>query len=92
MRYSFLAPARAELREAIDFYDDRRPGLGADFSAEVKSTIDRILLNPTTWARTSERSRRCRLRRFPYAVIYQIRGDEILIAARPHLLAKQDRR
>jgi len=85
MKYSFLAPARAELREAKNFYEDRQPGLGEEFSIEVQETIGRILLNPTMWARLSGRSRRCRLRRFPYAVIYQLRREEILIVAVAHL-------
>lgn len=85
MKHTFLAPARAELQEAVDYYEDRRPGLGREFASEVQSTLSRILLNPTAWTRISKDIRRCRLRRFPYALVYQIRGDQILVAAVMHL-------
>ena len=84
MKHEILAAARAELQEATWFYEDRRPGLGAEFAAEVKDTISRILLNPTSWAKVSGHVRRCRLRRFPYSVIYQVRRDLILILAVAH--------
>lgn len=85
MKYDFLAPARAELQEAIDYYEDRRPGLGKELATEVRSTIDRILLNPIAWAKLSANVRRCRLRRFPYALIYQVKPDRVLVVAVMHL-------
>jgi toxin ParE2 len=85
MKYDFLAPARAELQEAVYYYEDRRPGLGEEFATEVRDTIDRILLNPTVWAKLSANVRRCRLRRFPYALIYQVKPDLILVVAVMHL-------
>ena len=88
MKLSFLDPAQAELQEAADYFEDRRPGLGAEFAAEVKSTIRRILLHSRTWSRVSENTRRCRLGKFLYALIYQIREDEILIVAVAHLRRK----
>lgn len=84
MRHAFLPSAKAELQEAVDFYEDRRAGLGEEFAAEVRSTVGRILLNPTAWSKLSENARRCRLRRFPYGLIYQIRRDQILILAVMH--------
>jgi hypothetical protein len=41
MSYRFLLPARDELEEAIDFYNQRRRGLGYEFAEEVESTISR---------------------------------------------------
>ncbi|HEV2852966.1 MAG TPA: type II toxin-antitoxin system RelE/ParE family toxin [Thermoanaerobaculia bacterium] len=90
MKYIFLAPARTELQEAVYYYEDRRPGLGEEFAAEVKSTIGRILLNPTVWTRISKNVRRCRLRRFPYALIYQARRDAIVVVAVAHLRRDPD--
>ena len=85
MSYRFLLPAREELEEAIEFYNQRRRGLGYEFAEEVESTISRIVALPRAWPVVSPRARRCRTRRFPYGVVYQIREDEILVVAVMHL-------
>jgi plasmid stabilization system protein ParE len=85
MKYTFVASARAEFREAVEFYESRRPGLGDEFAEEVKLAISRILQNPTTWRRLSVNTYRCRLIHFPYALIYQKRQDRIRIVAVAHL-------
>ena len=85
MTAEFLAPARAELTEAIDYYDSQEPGLGAQFAEEVKRTLERILQYPEAWAPLSKRTRRCRTNRFPYGIIYQMRGDVLLVVALMHL-------
>jgi hypothetical protein len=43
MNYRFLTPALSEIREAAEFYEERVPGLGADFLDEVDATMERIL-------------------------------------------------
>ena len=47
MMHRFLAPARAELEEAVDLYEARRQGLGAEFAAEVQRAVGRILQLPS---------------------------------------------
>jgi len=90
MTYAFLSPARGELQEAVDFYNARQAGLGEEFAAEVVNTIHRILATPESWARLSKNTRRCRLRRFPYGLIYQIQADRILIVAVMHRRKKPE--
>jgi plasmid stabilization system protein ParE len=85
MIHRFLAPARAELEEAVDYYDALRSGLGDELAAEVQRAISRILQHPLACPRIAKRSRRCRVARFPYGVIYQIRPDHIVIVAVMHL-------
>lgn len=85
MNVDFLAPAEAELQKAITFYNKQSEGLGFEFAAEVKRTIERIIQYPEAWQLLSKRTRRCRNNRFPYGVIYQIRTGTILIVAIMHL-------
>jgi hypothetical protein len=81
----FLVPAQAELAEAVAYYDSKEPRRGSQFAEEVKRTIERILQYPEAWSLISKRTRRCRTNKFPYGIIYQIRGDVLLIVAVMHL-------
>jgi plasmid stabilization system protein ParE len=90
MRVELLSAAEAELVEAVSYYNAQSEGLGFEFAAEVKQTIKRIVQFPDAWQRLSARSRRCRTKRFPYGVVYQIRDDVILIVAIMHLRRHPD--
>ena len=81
MRIEFLDPANDEFVQAIAFYNVQSEGLGYEFAAEVKRAIARIIQYPEAWTPLSKRTRRCRINRFPYGLIYQIRTDTILIVA-----------
>jgi plasmid stabilization system protein ParE len=81
----FLAPAQAELAEAVVYYNAQREGLGEEFTEEVQRTIARIIEYPEAWSLLSRRTRRCPTKRFPYGVIYQVLDDTLLIIAVMHL-------
>ena len=81
MKVDFLQPAENEFNETIEYYNLQSEGLGLEFAAEVKRGLGRIQQYPAAWMPLSKRTRRCRLSRFPYALIYQIRGEIILIVA-----------
>lgn len=85
MNFSFLEPAQAELDEAVDHYNERRAGLGDELAAEAEEAIRRILQHPSISPKHSANTRRCRVGRFPYAILYQVRPKEILIVAFMHL-------
>lgn len=85
MTYRFLSPAQQDLTAAVDYYEQAVPGLRRDFLDELERTVHRILLQPEAWGRVSENHRRCRMRRFPYGVIYALDGDAVLIVAVFHL-------
>ncbi len=85
MNIQFLEPARAELIDAVSYYNRQRQGLGAEFANEVRVAIERIIEYPEAWPLVAKRTRRCRTKRFPYGIIYQIRGDTLIIVAVLHL-------
>jgi plasmid stabilization system protein ParE len=85
MMVEFLAPAQAELAEAVAYYDSQEQGLGSQFAEEVRRTIQRILQYPEAWSSISKRTRRGRTGKFPYGIIYQIRSNVVLIVAVMHL-------
>ena len=79
MSFRVLTPARVEVREAAEFYENRVSGLGADLLDEVEAAIERILSFPEAWGNLGNQYRCCHLRRFPYSVIYSIRNDEEIL-------------
>lgn len=88
MNYQFLRPALNETRQAATFYELQVPELSKAFISELRATIERILAHPEAWSILEGDIRRCRLRRFPYAVIYLIEIDLILIISVMHLHKK----
>jgi plasmid stabilization system protein ParE len=80
--------ALIELQDAIEYYEDKRLGLGEKFQAEVRRSIDHIKKFPNAWPRVSQRSRRIRTHRFPYGLVYQLHSDRIAILAIMHLHRK----
>ncbi len=81
MNVEFLDIAERELDDAFKYYDGIYKGLGLRFIAELESSIERIKLHPTAWQKTSAVTHKCLLNRFPYSIIYQIRGDLLLVVA-----------
>lgn len=81
MKAHFLSTAELELREAVEFYEAARKGLGSEFLAAVEATTHLIESYPLAWTPLSVRTRRCRIHRFPYGIFYQVRVDEILIVS-----------
>jgi plasmid stabilization system protein ParE len=90
MKVRLLAIAEAELDEAVAYYNSEEPGLGYWFLSEALDAIDRIKEFPNAWQPFHRGTRRCRLRHFPYGVIYQTDEDGILVVAVAHLHREPD--
>lgn len=90
MNYHFHPEAEIELNEAVDYYDGCQYGLGLEFANEVYAAIETICRFPLAWTPLSEKTRRCLLKRFPYGVVYQPKGGEIVVIALMQLSRKPD--
>lgn len=88
MRITFHPAARRELWEAFDFYEDRVDGLGYDFLDRVEQALVLVRTYPEASPVVRPPARSCVLDRFPYSLIYRIRGERIRILA----VAHQERR
>ncbi len=82
--YAFRPEAREELRDAVRFYEKAARGLGAEFSAEVRATIERLLLHPETGPLFEAGTRRKHLVRFPYSIVYLQHEGRIDVVALMH--------
>ena len=85
MKVRFISPANLELDEAVRYYDHQLPGLGFRFFQEISAAVERVRLMPEAWTTVGVRTRRCILKGFPYALLYVLETDEILITAVAHL-------
>jgi plasmid stabilization system protein ParE len=77
----FGPEAEAEIADARDWYDQRSPGLGADFVGAVDATLAAIQQNPFQYQAVMGQFRRAGLRRFPYGLIYIASEREIIVVA-----------
>lgn len=81
MKVRFPLPARQEFREAVFAYNSERLGLRDEFRDRVGEPIQRTMEFPTAWHPLSGAMRRCRTRRFRYALIYESYDEESVLIA-----------
>ncbi len=75
-----IAPeAEAELQDAVAYYDRESRDLGDRLEAAYFDGLDRIKAAPTVHPRIGLTTRKCKLRRFPYHLIYEVRGQIIIV-------------
>jgi len=85
MKFIYHPDALTEYADAALYYDERLPGLGADFTNEVDAAIECILASPEQWRSIEGGIRRYLIHRFPYGILYTIEDGSILIVAIMHL-------
>ena len=84
MKVRFHPAAVDEFEEAALYYASQKPGLDLRFIEGVQAAI-RAASEAPTRRRVFEREvRRCLVRVFPYAVLYSIEADHILVIAVMH--------
>jgi toxin ParE1/3/4 len=88
MTYDFHPEALTEYLEAARWYESREPPVGLQFVAAIEQAIDRIVESPKRWRVIDEDIRRCLTRIFPYAILYTIEDEVILIVAVMHCSRK----
>ena len=82
------SPAEQDYAEALLWYVEKSQTAAERFEAAFERTLDAILAAPDRFPRCDERHRYCRMRQFPYRVIYRVKEDEIIVIAVAH--AKRD--
>ena len=82
MRRVQLTPeAELDLDEACAWYVDRRPPLGRQFLRAVDTCVTAIRHHPEGYQLVDRKMRRALLRRFPYAVFFEVERAGILVYA-----------
>ena len=86
-RVQFDSAATAEAEAAARWYEEREPGLGSDFLAELDRAVSEIARSPRSWQVSPDdsRARRFVLSRFPFSIVYVMRADDhVVVAAVAH--------
>ena len=81
----FLRPAELEMLDAARYYELQAPGLGDDFLDKIDSAVQDISEHPERWPVVRPNTRRRLVHRFPYALLYRVDPDEVVIQATMHL-------
>lgn len=81
MAYNFIIQEEAisRTREAFDWYEEQKSGLGYEFIKEVENCFEKIQNNPDHFSYLSNYYRRIKLNRFPYLIIYELEWKEITV-------------
>ena len=75
---------RADISEAINWYEDVQPGLGLEFSRDLLSHYRQLPRDAQLYAVRFADVRRLNLDRFPFVLFYVIHSDEIWLLAVLH--------
>ena len=81
MLIRFTHEADDELVEARQWYAHQREGLDMEFMECIDDALSRVVRNPQLYPIVYRNLRRAVVRRFPFAVFYEVTADEISVIA-----------
>ena len=89
MNFIVLPEAEGDAIVAAVWYDDQKPGLADEFLAQLRATFQIVRQNPLgapllEYYSGHHEIRRQLLHRFPYAVVYLCRAEDIIVVAITH--------
>src|SRR3954467_5485599 len=73
--------AELDYINAIRWYEDQRAGTGKSFCDRVRRSFDSIQTFPNGGSPILGKFRACRVRRYPYRIIYSVESDSIQVWA-----------
>ena len=70
-----------DLQRAYDYYEEQSKGLGEKFLESVKERLDYLRRYPLHFTKVEKDFRQTLIDTFPYLIIYEISGTEIIVYA-----------
>jgi len=80
----FHPAAAQEAESAYDWYAARNPAVAHGFLEELRHAVAAVAENPRAWLRYGDRARRYVFPRFPFSLVYVLRGDDVDVIAVAH--------
>lgn len=84
IRIEIRPEARNEMHQAFAWYEEKQPGLGYQFLFAVDVALERIRRHPKTFPLIEDEVRKALLRRFPYAILFELEDSRITVIAVYH--------
>lgn len=72
----FEPAAQAEVAHALDWHEQQSSGLGSDFLRMLAAATEQLTRNPRAFPPSRGRFRRLWLRRFPYALYFELLSEQ----------------
>jgi plasmid stabilization system protein ParE len=82
--------AQQDVLDASLWYEDQRPGLGAEFLDAVENIVHRIADAPLQFPVVYRDQRRGLTRRFPYGIYFEVSEYTVRVRAVLHLSRRPD--
>lgn len=76
--------AERELTASVDFYEERKPGLGLDLELSIREAVEIIQRSPAHFSKSKYGTRRFVLRKFPFVIHYFDFAAHLWIVAFAH--------
>lgn len=80
-RVLFTPAARADLTDAVTWYEAHAPEIVPQFHEALRAIVLRVAENPKQFPPSPHQTRRALLRRFPYLVIFRPTQSAIYVVA-----------
>jgi|SRR5438270_5140985 len=77
--------AAREVQEAFDWYEEKSEGLGLEFLRAADACVAGIKRNPLASPAMYQDIRRALLRKFPYALFYIVKEEQVIVLACFHV-------
>ena len=84
MKVRFLTIAQQEVDDAYHWFEERTEGTGVEFINELDRVVDLIKTFPLAAPEIEPEIRRSLLARFPYALVYAVDDQTIIVIAMAH--------
>jgi len=85
MRQLILSPkAIVDIREARQWYERQRKGLGETFAQSIEDVLQSVLRRPLSYPETAPSFRRALVPRYPYRFLFSVDQDSVVIVLLIH--------
>jgi plasmid stabilization system protein ParE len=76
-----LPAAERDVKNAYDWYDEQKPGLGDVFLGRVEECLEAIQRSPNAFQPVGPDARRAVVKQFPYVIFYRFVGKVMFVYA-----------